>query len=111
MLIISQDPNNLIPAISERDIHNKIVLAKIASRSSYLYLDMAYKEDGKFCWKGHSLSNRHPDFGVTIAERSSLIELLCVTWREYQDAVIKFYILDNWHEVYQVLSDWKAGVP
>jgi len=104
MLIISQDPNQVIPNISEGNFYNKFVLARLTSPRSN-YLDVMIKEGDTYKWKGNG---RHENRFYTSLSATSMLELLCKTYLEYQDSFsIVFYVVDNWIEFSEVLAAWR----
>lgn len=99
MIIIDQDPRQIIPNVCERDIQNKVFLVNLSNE----YLGIIVKNGSLYLHGGHINSNGYCTWSPC---GSSLIKMLYNIWQQYESHLsITIYVLDNTIDLEQLIQN------
>jgi hypothetical protein len=111
MQVITENPSEVIPNISERVLDHKIVFALLRSKIHGPYLGQLFETSEGFRFKGqrvgsHCQSLTEWQWSTENLPYDSILLLMCELWNNYNVSYnIKFYVLDNWLELAQVIQE------
>jgi len=105
MQVIDQDPGQVIPNINEGIYNDKLLIAVLRSEGLGIYIARVHYTGTEYILKGNDRLNS--EFNAWSMEPgTSVLHLITNLWWQYaQYYKIKFYILDNWQELSQVIQE------
>lgn len=111
MQIIQNDPNEVIPNISENIFHDKILITVLRERGLGIYIGQVVYDNNGYVLRGNNREGT--GFSIwTVEQCNSILQLISTLWNIYKQYYeIKFYVLDTWQELAQVIQEANQQCP